>query len=85
MVRRADDLERRLHLEREVRRRLDRLVVLLVADDLGADVALADPEIVVARDHVRGGAPDQRAVLVDDARVDGADASRRRPAAPRTR
>jgi hypothetical protein len=61
-------LERRLDLEREIGRRLDRLDQQVVARADLADVALADPDrsVRVVGD-VGGGPPDEREVLVEDA------------------
>ena len=73
----VDRLESGLHLERQVGGRLDALGDLEATPGQNLDVALADPEVAIGCDHVRGAAPDQGQVLVEDARKNLGSTGRR--------
>ncbi len=75
-------LESRLDLEGQVGRVLGRAVHELSVHQHGSHVSLADPVLGVGADEVRGRAPDEGDVLVEDARVEAAQGRGRIAQAP---
>ena len=71
-------IERRLDLERQVRGLLRRVAHALAVLEHPLQIALADPVLRLGAREVARRAPDQRRVLVEDARVERAPARRDR-------